>query len=249
MALTAYAIASPLSLAQVSPLTAVTAPSNPTLSASGSGSTLPAATYYVKITYVYSITYNGRTWSQETTASGEVSQATTSGQNLVVTSPSWPTGVTAANVYVSSSTGTEKYQGQITTSGGTLTISAPLQTVVNSPATTSSPNGNNAPPTSMPSGQIIYQAPASSGNVTSPSSTAYITEIVIANTLASAATITLGIGGVAAANQIIPAVSVAANDSKIISGIKTMMPAGSTLQALQGTSGAITLTISGVEVQ
>jgi hypothetical protein len=44
-------------------------------------------------------------------------------------------------------------------------------------------------------------------------------------------------------------VSVAANDTKIISGINTMIPAGGTLQASQGTAGALTVTVSGVEVQ
>lgn len=95
----------------------------------------------------------------------------------------------------------------------------------------------------------LYTAPALSANVTSPSATAYVTEIIICNTTASAATITIGINGVAASNQLIGAITINANDTKVISGIRTLMPAGSTLQALQGTASAITLTISGVEVQ
>ena len=95
----------------------------------------------------------------------------------------------------------------------------------------------------------LYTAPAASANVTSPSATAYITEIVIANTTASAATISLYIGGSAAANAILSGLSIAANDTKILTGLKTAIPAGATIQALQGTAAAITLTLSGVEVQ
>lgn len=95
----------------------------------------------------------------------------------------------------------------------------------------------------------LYTAPAQSSNVPSPYATAYIKEIILANTTASAATVTIGIGGTAAANQIVPTVTVNPNDVKIISGINTMVPASGTIQAQQGTSGAITVTICGVEVQ
>lgn len=99
------------------------------------------------------------------------------------------------------------------------------------------------------SATTLYTAPSASANVTAPSATAYIKEIIIANTTANAATITIGINGTAAANQIVPAVSVNGNDVKVLSGLNTAIPAGGTIQALQGTVSAITVTISGVEVQ
>ncbi len=91
----------------------------PTLAASGSGSTLPAATYYVVVTES-----NG---FGETTASPvSSSQAVTSGQNLVVTFPSLKSGNTSRNTYVGTgSTGPFTLAGSGTTAS-TLTISAPL---------------------------------------------------------------------------------------------------------------------------
>jgi hypothetical protein len=96
---------------------------------------------------------------------------------------------------------------------------------------------------------VLYTAPAYDSNVTTPSATAIIKEILLANTTASPATVTLGINGTAAANQFIPTVTVAANDTKLISGMDTMLSGTDTLNGLQGTSGAITVTISGVEIQ
>jgi microcystin-dependent protein len=80
----------------------------PTLSLSANaGSTLAAGTYYV----VYSwVTANG-----ETLYSPEASLAVTTGNNLVVTIPALPTGVTSANIYMSTSTGTETKQGSTST--------------------------------------------------------------------------------------------------------------------------------------
>jgi hypothetical protein len=103
------------------------------------------------------------------------------------------------------------------------------------------------------SATTLYTAPAANANVTSPSATAYITEIILTNTTATAATITLGIvpsaGSLGVANEIMTAVSIPANSVQYFSGLKTYMSAQSFLSALQGTSGAITVTISGVEVQ
>lgn len=257
MAVSNTAVASITPFAQVQPLTAVSAPSSPTLAANGSGNTLPPGTYYVKITYVYSITYNGRTYSQETTPSGEVSQAVSSGQQLVITSPSWPAGVTAVNVYVSSSAGQEKYQGQITSSGGSLNITAPLQAGLNSPSTTNFPNGNNTPPATATTAQIIYQAPATNGNVSAPSATAIIKEIVATNTNTSAGAnnwLSLYIvppGQVAGPQNayMFYQTNIGAMDSKPLSGLDKFMVPGSTIQALQQTAGMVTLDISGLEVQ
>jgi|GEM_PF-2143474 hypothetical protein len=99
----------------------------------------------------------------------------------------------------------------------------------------------------------LYTAPAVSSNVTSPSATAYITEIILTNTTATDAKITLGIvpngSSLGVGNEIMTAVTVPANSVQYFSGLKTYMNAQSFLSALQTTASAITLTISGVEVQ
>lgn len=99
----------------------------------------------------------------------------------------------------------------------------------------------------------LFTAPANTANVTSPSATAYVTELVIANTTATAATITLYLvpsGGTAGVgNALMESFSVAPNNTQYLSDLKTFMPAGSTLQGLQGTAGAITVTASGAVVQ
>jgi len=95
----------------------------------------------------------------------------------------------------------------------------------------------------------LFTAPANNSNVPSPYATAMIKEIIACNTMSSAATVVIGINGTAAANQIVGTLSIAGNDSKVLSGLSTAVPGGGTIQALQGTSGAITLTISGIEIQ
>lgn len=99
-----------------------------TLAASGTGNTLTAGTYYVKFTWVYS-------GGVESFASPEASQAVTSGQQLTVTIPSFPSGVTSANIYVSTSSGTEVYQRNITTTSTSFT--APIATTGSNPPTAS----------------------------------------------------------------------------------------------------------------
>lgn len=94
----------------------------PTLSlATNAGSLLPAnTTYYV----VYTWTLSG----SETFMSPEASINVPSGatDNLVVTVPSFPANVTAANVYIGTVSNTETKQGTITTSAGTYTQSSTL---------------------------------------------------------------------------------------------------------------------------
>jgi hypothetical protein len=93
--------------------------SAPTLSETGSGATLPAATYYVVITES-----NG---FGETTASPASSgQAITLGQNLVVTFPSLKSGNTARNTYVGTASGGPFTLAATGTTAATVTISAPL---------------------------------------------------------------------------------------------------------------------------
>lgn len=78
---------------------------------------------------------------------------------------------------------------------------------------------------------------------TAPAGGAVLKEIVMANTTASNATITIGIGGTAAAQQIVPAMTVKAKETVILA-LSTPLTNGETLQALQGTASAITTTVS-----
>jgi hypothetical protein len=91
----------------------------PTLSESGSGGTLPAATYYVCSTET-----NG--WGE--TVAGPVSsgQAITLGQDLVITPPSLKTGNSARNYYVGTASIGPFLLAATGQTGSTTTISAPL---------------------------------------------------------------------------------------------------------------------------
>lgn len=91
----------------------------PTLSETGSGGTLPAATYYVVVTES-----NG---FGETTASPvSASQAITLGQDLVVTFPTLKTGNTSRNTYVGTAVAGPWKLAATGTTASTLTITAPL---------------------------------------------------------------------------------------------------------------------------
>lgn len=91
----------------------------PTLAASGSGATLPAATYWVVVTETDGI-------GETTVSATSASQAVTLGQNLVITPSTLRTGNTARNFYVGTgSTGPFMLAGT-GSSASTFTISAPL---------------------------------------------------------------------------------------------------------------------------
>jgi hypothetical protein len=73
-----------------------------------------------------------------------------------------------------------------------------------------------------------------------------VKQVVIANTTATAATITLGVGtSSTAANQFVPAVSIPANTVETLE-MALVLTAAETLNGLQGTSSAITVMISGL---
>lgn len=91
---------------------------------------------------------------------------------------------------------------------------------------------------------VLYTAPALNANVTAPSSTAYVKEIVISNTAAAAINVTIGVNGKA----ILGAVPVAANDTKILRGLNIMLNAGATITGGASAAG-VNAVISGVEVQ
>jgi hypothetical protein len=90
-----------------------------TLSETGSGGTLPTATYYCVVTES-----NG--FGETTASPASTGQAITLGQNLVVTFQSLKSGNVSRNTYIgTSSTGLFTLAGSGTTAS-TLTISAPL---------------------------------------------------------------------------------------------------------------------------
>lgn len=72
-----------------------------------------------------------------------------------------------------------------------------------------------------------------------------VKQVLLANTTGAAASVTLGIGGTAAANQIVPAVLVPANDVETID-MTLVMTAAETLNGLQGTSAAVTVTVTAI---
>ena len=96
---------------------------------------------------------------------------------------------------------------------------------------------------------LLYTAPANSGNQTAPYATAVIKEIWLVNTDSTDQTVTIGIGGVAAAQQLIPTQKVPANTAVPITGLNKLVPAGGTVYGLQSKATAITVHIDGVEVQ
>lgn len=77
--------------------------------------------------------------------------------------------------------------------------------------------------------------------------TAIIRNIHIANTTGTAATFTMSIGADAAGTELFTAVSIAANTTVILP-VFLVMAAAEILQAYSGTTSALNLTLSGVEV-
>jgi hypothetical protein len=100
----------------------VTPSTAPTMSNGASGGTLAATTYYIRYTWV--------TATGETYTSPEATKAISAGQTLITTIPAFPTGVLKAKVYVGTTAGVAnlKYQGDILTSAGSLTITSPIST-------------------------------------------------------------------------------------------------------------------------
>jgi len=99
---------------------ALSAPASPGVTGSGSGGTLTAGTYQAKVTYVNA---NG-----ETVASSAASVTLTSGQDLVIASPSAATSATGWYAYVTAAGGSTFYRqqtaGSPTAIGTNLTLTA-----------------------------------------------------------------------------------------------------------------------------
>lgn len=91
----------------------------PTLSESGSGGTLPAATYWAVIT-------ESDGYGETTPSPVSASQAITLGQDLVVTFPALQTGNAYRSVYVGTAVGGPFLLVAQGITAGTYTISAPL---------------------------------------------------------------------------------------------------------------------------
>lgn len=83
---------------------------------------------------------------------------------------------------------------------------------------------------------------------TAPAAGAVVRTIHIANTTSSSATVSIGINGTpnTAANAIYSAFAVPATGIHVWNG-NIVLENGNTLQGFQGTSGALTVVISGVE--
>jgi hypothetical protein len=99
------------------------------------------------------------------------------------------------------------------------------------------------------SATTLYTAPANTTPQPSPYVTAVIKEIWLVNTTSTAQTVTIGINGTSAVNQIIPAQTIQPNTAVPISDINKALSGGDTIQALQSVAGAITVHIDGIEVQ
>lgn len=115
---------------------ALAAPSAPTVTPTGTGGTLTAGVYKAAVTYVNA---NGESVASGTTTASSL----TSGQDLVITSPSAVTGATGWYAYVSQSGGStltrQQAAGSPTAIGTNLTLTAnPSSGGANPPATDSS---------------------------------------------------------------------------------------------------------------
>lgn len=87
--------------------------------------------------------------------------------------------------------------------------------------------------------ETLYTVPGATDTI--------VKQIVMANTTGSAATVAIGINGVAAADQIVPDVLIAANSVETLD-CAIPLAAGETLEAQQGTASAVTVTVSGYEI-
>ena len=96
-----------------------------------------------------------------------------------------------------------------------------------------------AVPATPVAGATLYTAPAD-GRVV-------IRSIIISNTSTTTTNVSLvlGINGVAAANQIIPALVITGNAAPIVIVGDVVMNPGDTLQGYQGSAATVTLIVSG----
>lgn len=86
---------------------------------------------------------------------------------------------------------------------------------------------------------VLYTSPALT--------TTIVKQIIVANTTGTAATITLGINGSAAANAVLFEVDIEPNETYVLD-MSLPLAAGDTIDGLQGTGSALTVTVSGYTV-
>lgn len=110
---------------------------------------------------------------------------------------------------------------------------------------------NLAAPTTINRARLYQGQPATSAGTayTVPASTdVKVTSIVLCNTTSSSATVTISVvpsaGTAAASNRVVSALALAGNETVTLD-TPVHMTAGDFISALQGTSSAITVTISG----
>lgn len=235
MAINSQAISNPKLFASLNlPGVIANSTTAPTLSASGSGGGLAAGTYYVAYTWYCA---NNPSGMMETQMSPIASITITAGQSIVVTVPTFPGITTTANIYIGTTSGQANMKYQAGTTSTTYTQSAALNTT-NAP----SPSAN----LTMPS---IYTSPGYTPNVTSPSATAIVKEVIICNYSGATQQIYMTIDGVG----FIYGLSVAAGDTKVLSGLNTMIPGAMTGNANNiqawASSYNTSIIVSGVEVQ
>lgn len=108
-------------------MTGATAAPTYTQASSGTGSSLAAATYYVKLT-----SYTGQ---GESLPGAETNSVTTAGQNVVITlTGTAPAGVIAYGVYMGTAAAGETFQGFYVPNGSTITVSTYSTTGAGVPA-------------------------------------------------------------------------------------------------------------------
>lgn len=98
----------------------------------------------------------------------------------------------------------------------------------------------------------VYTAPAYTTNVSSPSATAIIKEIIIANInsgTSAGVSISINPAGGTGGYYIMLAVPISAQDSKVLTGMNLMLPAGASVNVFASANSSIQVIISGVEVQ
>jgi hypothetical protein len=241
------------------------------LSQAAGSSALSATTYYVQYDLAGALlgtAFQGRT----TTGSSQASIAVSTAGNVIETSitlPTVPYGPAGQNSVAVAGGGVGVYVGtatnpvllgtiQITSAGAvggvtysgsaTSGLSATITGNVLSVTISAAANGGTAAQASNNAWTLLYTSPAPSSNVTGPSGTAILEETIVTNTTASAATVSLAMGGTGSAYQWLSGVSILANDGKLLTGTRTQIVASTGLYGTQGTSGAISVTISGSEV-
>lgn len=96
---------------------------SPALSNSSTGGSIPAGTYYVKMTWV---TANGESLPFHTSEPNTTTTGTTSTITATNQTGTWPSGVTGINVYIGNASGQESLQATITgvSTGGSVTLTS-----------------------------------------------------------------------------------------------------------------------------